>query len=467
MAKTKKQKANSKVRIQSILADQRRNFGLGTTQPYDFRILQLKTLRRLISENERRLLTALKQDLGKPEFEAYASEIGFLYAEIDHTIKHLKAWMTPETASTPLILLPSRSKIYSEPRGVTLIIGAWNYPLQLVLAPLVGSLAAGNCAILKPSELAPACEEVVSELIARYFAADYVACVPGGVTETQLLLKEKFDYIFFTGSTQVGRLIGIAAAETLTPCTLELGGKSPCIVDREVDMNVAVRRIVWGKFFNAGQTCVAPDYLLVPHEKRDEFVNLLGRQIRAFFSGNPAQSPDLGRIVNRRHFDRLLKLLKHGRIAVGGDHNHKQLYISPTVITDVELKHPIMREEIFGPLLPVLTYRTLDEAFDVVRSLPEPLSLYFFSGNRKNQKRLIRELSFGGGCINNVLEHLGNPNLPFGGRGDSGYGSYHGKHSFDLFSHKKSVMKSGFFPDIRMRYQPYGRKIGILRRLMG
>ena len=465
--KSKTRSSSSPARIRNSVAAMRRNFGLGTTRPYEFRVAQLHALRALIKENEPRLLLALRQDLGKPEFEAYAAEIGFVLEEIHFSLKRLRGWMRPESKPTPLFLMPSRSLLYSEPRGVALIISPWNYPIQLLLSPLVGSIAAGNCSILKPSELAPTVSTVVTELIARYFSPDYITCVPGAVRETQALLSERFDYIFFTGSTQVGRIVSQAAAKHLTPCTLELGGKSPCIIDRKVNLEVALRRVVWGKFFNAGQTCVAPDYLLVPAEKQAAVLSGLGKQVRQFYGSDPSLNPDYARIVSARHFDRLVSFIKKGKVSLGGEHDRKSLYIAPTILEDVDLKQSVMQEEIFGPILPVLPYRTLDDAFATVRGMPDPLSFYFFSSDRGNQNRAIDELQFGGGCINNTLQHLGNPHLPFGGRGDSGYGSYHGRFSFEIFSHRKAVMKSGFFPDIRLRYTPYKGKLGLLKRFLG
>ncbi len=469
MAKTKTPKKSASVatRIHESLEGLRRNFRHGTTQSLEFRLSQLRRLRQLIEENERRLLLALRQDLNKPEFEAYAAEVGFVLEELRFTMKRLRSWMRPERKPSPLVLFPSRSHVHSEPRGVVLVISPWNYPLMLLFSPLVGAMAAGNCAVLKPSELAPAVSEVVTELVARYFPSDYVTCVPGAVEETQALLAERFDYIFFTGSTQVGRIVGRAAAEHLTPCTLELGGKSPCIIDRNVDLPVALRRVVWGKYFNAGQTCVAPDYLLVPTEMQREVLGGLSAEIKRFYGSDASQSPDYGRIVSQRHFDRLIRFIKEGTVAAGGRYDRKSLYIAPTVLEDVTLKQPVMREEIFGPILPVLPYRTLDEAFDTVRGLPEPLSFYFFSKDKKNQKRAIDEVPFGGGCINHTLQHLGNPHLPFGGRGDSGYGSYHGRYSFEIFSHQKSVVSTGFFPDIKLRYTPYKGKLPLLKRILG
>ena len=465
--RSRKKPARGGAHIRERMLGVRRFFAIGATRPYDFRVAQLQKLRGLIKENEPRLLLALRQDLGKPEFEAYAAEVGFVLEEIEFTLKQLRSWMRPKRKPTPLFLLPSRSAVHSEPRGVVLIISPWNYPLQLLLSPLVGVIAAGNCAVLKPSELAPAVSELVTELIGRYFPADFITSIPGGVSETQALLAEKFDYIFFTGSTQVGRIVSRAAAEHLTPCTLELGGKSPCILDRNVNLEVALRRVVWGKFFNAGQTCVAPDYLLVPSETEQAVLKGLGRQILQFYGRNPALNPDYARIVSQRHFDRLVAFIKKGDVAVGGEHDRKTRFIAPTVLQNVDRGHRVMQEEIFGPILPVLPYRTLEEAFALVRTMPEPLSLYFFSKDRKNQNRAIDELQFGGGCINNTLQHLGNPHLPFGGRGDSGYGTYHGRYSFDIFSHKKSVMTSGFFPDIPLRYVPYRGKLGLLKRFMG
>jgi aldehyde dehydrogenase (NAD+) len=345
------------------------------------------------------------------------------------------------------------------------VIAPWNYPLQLILAPLLGAIAAGNCAILKPSELAPHTADVVNHLIAKAFAPEYVAVVEGGPELSTALLQRKFDYIFFTGGTGVGRIVSRAAAEQLTPVTLELGGKSPCIVDADADLDVAAKRIAWGKWFNAGQTCVAPDYLLLHRSIKTPFLAKLQVYITQFFGADPAESPDFARIINDKHFDRIASLID-GDVIIGGQTHRSTRYISPTVIDNVTLTDLIMQGEIFGPVLPIITYDHLDEAFDVVRQMPNPLALYLFAKNKQVQERVLTELSFGGGCINNTLAHLANPSLPFGGIGASGMGRYHGRYSFDTFSHKKAVLHSSTMFEPNLKYQPYREKLKLIRRLI-
>ena len=360
--------------IPGIIEKQYEYFYSGATRSYDFRIEQLKRLKQMIKENEELIEDALKADLNKPKFEAYASEIGFMYEEINFTIEKLHKWMRPEKVDTPLIHQPSSSRIISEPLGVVLIIGAWNYPFQLTISPLVGAIAAGNCSLVKPSELAPRTSDVVAELVAKYFDPEYVAAVPGGVEVSQALLEHRYDHIFFTGSTQVGRIIAQAAAKHLTPTTLELGGKSPCIVDEKTDIKISARRIAWGKYFNAGQTCVAPDYLLLPASRKDEFIKYFKESVREFYGEDPSTSPDYCRIVSRRHYDRLAKFLNDGEVVLGGRVDADQLYIEPTLLDGVSPDAPIMQEEIFGPILPIIEYDDLDDAVRKVRSRPTPLA---------------------------------------------------------------------------------------------
>lgn len=450
--------------IAELAADQRRFFASGATRPLHYRLTQLRRLKSVMKERERELLDALKADLGKSEFEAYTSEIGFVYEEISHVLRSLSGWMRPRSVPTPLLLQPAVSRIYSQPKGPVLIIGPWNYPLQLVLAPLVGALAAGNCVVLKPSELAQATSRAIANLIANAFPAELCAVVGGGVPETTELLKEAWGHIFFTGSIPVGRVVMRAAAETLTPVTLELGGKSPCIVDETIDLEVTARRIVWGKFFNAGQTCVAPDYLLVPGGIKDRLVAAMQVQVREFFGPDPAKSPDYGRIVNDRHFERIRNLIS-GRVIIGGQNDRSSRYVAPTLIDDVRISDKIMEDEIFGPILPIMAYNRLDDAFDVIKARPNPLACYVFTNSKTTERRVIEEVPFGGGCVNNALVHLANPHLPFGGIGNSGVGAYHGKHSFETFSHRKAVVKSPTFLDIKLKYPPY-RGLVLIRRLL-
>lgn len=452
--------------VEQLMAEQRAFFQSGATREFSFRKEQLLKLRQMVKANEERLMQALNADMGRSEFEAYFADIGFVYPEVDHTLKHLAGWMKPQRVATPLQLQPSSSFILSEPLGQVLIIGAWNYPVNLILGPLIGAMAAGNVAVLKPSELAPATSALLADLIGQTFPRHYIAVVEGGVATNQALLTQQWDHIFFTGSTQVGRIVAKAAAEHMTPVTLELGGKSPCIVDQDANLLVTARRIVWGKWVNAGQTCVAPDYLLIHADVKEALIAEIMHCVTDSYGKDPRQSPDLARIVNHRHFDRVARLLTSGKVVMGGQHDRESRYIAPTILDEVTLQDPVMQEEIFGPVLPVLTWRVLDEAITTVRQLEKPLALYLFTSSRATEERVLRELPFGGGCINDTLVHLGNPNLPFGGVGPSGQGAYHGKFSFDTFSHRKGIVKTPTLIDIPVKYAPYKEKIRLLRRIM-
>ncbi|AKD05892.1 aldehyde dehydrogenase [Pontibacter korlensis] len=448
-----------------LLAKQRNFFHRGYTLDIHFRKEQLKRLQHAIEQHEQELLDAMYTDFHKPQTEAYATEVGFVELELKLTLKNLIKWTKPQRVKETLLNFPSRSYIHFDPYGVALIIGPWNYPFQLLLNPLIGAMAAGNCAIVKPSELTPTTSAVVAKMIQEHFNDAYIATVQGGVETTQHLLKQRFDYIFFTGSTQVGKIVMKAAAEHLTPVTLELGGKSPAIVAEDADLSLAARRIAWGKFLNAGQTCVAPDYLLVHEQVKEELIQLLSHYIESFYGEDPMQSPDYARIVNERHFKRLSGYLKDGVIRAGGTTDLTQRYIAPTILDQVTWQHSVMQEEIFGPILPVLTVGSLEEAIHMVRQHEKPLALYFFSSNSQKQDLVLKHTYFGGGCINDTISHLVNPNLPFGGVGQSGMGSYHGQSSFDLFSQQKSVLHRGTWVDLPMRYPPYGDKLPMLRKL--
>lgn len=453
--------------IPKLLAAQRAFFQTGRTRPFDFRKDALNTLKDQLKARETDILEALRKDLHKPNAEAYLTEIGFLFEEIGHTLKHLEEWMKPRRRRSSLFAPFSTSRIHAEPLGTVLIIGPWNYPFQLLISPLVGAIAAGNCSVLKPSELAPHTSAAVARLVASAFDPGFITVAEGGVEVSQALLAEKWDHIFFTGGTQVGKHIMAAAAKHLTPVTLELGGKSPCIVDEETDLEGTARRIAWGKFLNAGQTCVAPDYLLVPPSLKKPLVDRLAHYVKQFFGDSPEHSPDYARIINARHFQRLTSLIDKSKVAFGGEGNAEKLYLAPTVMTDVKPGDKVMEDEIFGPILPVVEYRTLDEAIHFVNSRPKPLALYFFGKNRDHEKRILAETSFGGGCINDTLVHLGNPRLPFGGVGESGMGAYHGKYSFDTFSHFKSVVKRSFLVDPMLRYPPYKGRVALFKKIMG
>jgi aldehyde dehydrogenase (NAD+) len=448
-----------------LVARQRRFFQTGTTKTLEFRLEQLRKLKQILTENQDAIAQALKADLNKPKFEAVAAEIFFCLEEINETLKKLKTWVKPKKVATPLTLLPASATRVSEPLGVVLIIGTWNYPLQLVIAPLIGAIAAGNCAILKPSEFAPQTSQFVANLIGKNFEPSFVTVVEGGKEVTQTLLAEKFDHIFFTGSTKIGKIIMQAAAKTLTPVTLELGGKSPCIVEPDVPIELAAKRIAWGKFINAGQSCIAPDYLLVHRKIKAQIIDAIAQSIPEFYGNNPAQSSDYARIINDFHWQRLSQLLNNGKVVIGGETNPDERYIAPTVIEGVDWNSAVMQEEIFGPILPVLEYSDLGDAIAQINAHPQPLALYLFSNNKATQQRVLTETSSGGVCINDTMVHGICSELPFGGVGDSGIGAYHGQLSFATFSHQKSILARTFSLDLPLRYPPYEGKLKFLKWL--
>ncbi|UKO99453.1 aldehyde dehydrogenase [Nostoc sp. UHCC 0870] len=456
---------SAKSTIPEILRKQKDFFQTGQTKNVTFRLEQLKKLKDLVINHEKSIIQALKADLHKPEFETYATEIGVI-KEINYAIKHLKTWAKPKKAAVPTDFFNYSAQIYPEPLGIILIISPWNYPFQLMISPLVGAIAAGNCTIIKPSELAPHTSNLLAEIISNAFPQEYITVVEGGVETSQQLLQEKFNHIFFTGGTSVGRIVMEAAAKHLTPVTLELGGKSPCIVDTDINIEHTARRIIWGKFINAGQTCIAPDYLLVNQKIKQDLITALQKTIKEFYGDEPASSPDYARIISPRHFARLAEFLKNGEIISGGDSNPEELYISPTLIDHVSLTDPVMQEEIFGPILPVLEYTDITEAIALINSQPKPLALYLFSQNKKLQAQILQETSSGGVCINDTVMQVGVSSLPFGGVGDSGIGSYHGKASFDTFSHYKSVLKNSFWLDLNWRYAPYKGKLSLLKLII-
>lgn len=420
-----------------------------------------------IKKFERQFSAALKADLGKSEFEAYATEIGFVLHDLTYTIKHLKRWMKPKRIKTPLISQPASSQMHYTPIGVNLIISPFNYPIQLSFAPLIAAIAAGNTAVIKTSEITPACSMETQNLIGELFDPAYVAYIPGEIPETKLLLKLKFDHIFFTGSPRVGSIVMEAAARHLTPVTLELGGKSPCIVHSDAKMDIAVKRIVFGKFMNAGQTCVAPDYVMVHQSVKEEFIGKIRQRIIDIYGDDASLSPDFGRIVNIQHHRRIVNLIDQDKVIVGGQFNDADRYIAPTVMKNVTLKDNVMAEEIFGPILPVMEYDNFNEILDIITKLPQhPLSCYIFSESNAVQRELISRIQFGGGCINHCIQHIVNPNLPFGGIGESGIGSYHGFNGFECFSHKKSILKAASWFDLSLIYPPYQRKVNIIRRIL-
>ncbi|MCW3462725.1 aldehyde dehydrogenase [Chitinophaga nivalis] len=457
----------SNIQASQLYQAQQVYFNSGDTYSYTFRKNQLKRFKNGIKKFESKIIQALQEDLHKHPMESYVSEVGFMYEEIDYMLENLKQWMEPEAVTSPFVTYPSSSKVYKEPLGVTLIIGPWNYPFMLLLCPLLGAIAGGNCAIVKPSEMAPHTAAVISALISDTFDPAYIAVVEGdGSTVIPTLMAFRFDHVFFTGSMPVGKKIMELAVPHLTPVTLELGGKSPCVVDENVNITVAAKRIVWGKFWNAGQTCVAPDYLLVHQRVKEELVAAMKAAIVDFYGENPAASDDYSHLINARRFDTVAAYLQEGRIIHGGQTDRDKLYIAPTLLDEVEWSDPVMQEEIFGPVLPILTYTDLSQAIGAIKQLPAPLALYVFTKSRKTEQRVIEQVRFGGGCVNNALLHLINPELPFGGRGHSGTGQYHGKYSFDTFTHRKGIMKTANWLDVPLKYAPFGKKLKVIRKIM-
>lgn len=458
--------------IPGCVAALRRTFDGGGTRGLEWRRRQLAGIERLCREREAEIEAGLRADLGKSHFEAYAAEINFCAHEAAQAQKQVARWMAPTRVSTPLVAQPGSAQIHPDPLGVVLIIAPWNYPFQLAVAPLIGALAAGNCAVVKPSEVAPATSAVLARWLPEYVDREALVVVEGGVPETTALLAERFDHIFYTGNGAVARVVMAAAARHLTPVTLELGGKSPTLVDAGVDLGVAARRIAWGKFFNAGQTCVAPDYVLVQRQVHDAFVETLRTTLAEFFGSDPQASADYGRIINTRHHDRLMGLLAAERargteVAVGGQGDRATRYLAPTVLTGVLADGAVMADEIFGPILPVLAYDTLDEAIAFINARPKPLALYVFSDDRATQDAITERTSSGGLVFNHCVLHLSVPGLPFGGVGESGMGAYHGRHSFDCFSHRKAVLRKGTRLDPSIMYPPYApKKVKWLKRLL-
>jgi len=453
--------------IAPLVQGLRASFDTGETRPALWRKGQLDQIVRMMDDHAEDFLAALKADLGKPALEARITDVSIVKNEALLAKKQLAAWIRPQRVRTPLEQQPASARILHEPLGVVLIIAPWNYPVQLLLSPLVGAIAAGNCVVLKPSEVTPHVSELLGRLVPRYLDTSCVSLVQGGAEETRALLQQRFDHILYTGNGTVARIVMEAAAQQLTPVTLELGGKSPCIVDRDVEMEVCARRIAWGKFLNAGQTCIAPDYVLVHETREGELLEALKRALREFYGDDPKGSSDFGRIVNERHHRRLAVLLKDGEIVVGGGADESDRYIAPTILRNVSPQAPIMNDEIFGPILPVLTIRSIEEAIRFVNARPKPLALYVFTRDTKVEEEVLSRTSSGGACVNATLWHLANPNLPFGGVGPSGMGAYHGRDSFETFSHRKSVVTKSTRLDPKIAYPPYTKfKTEILKRLM-
>lgn len=452
--------------IKETIKLQREFFSTGKSRELKFRIEKLKCLQDSIKKHEKEIMIALRLDLNKSEFESYETEIGIVLEEIKYFIKHLPAWSKPKRMKTPLMHFISSSYIYTEPYGVALIMSPWNYPFQLTMNPLIGAVAAGNSCVVKPSEYSFHTSEIIEKIIKEVFDEEYVAVLRGGREESKSLLEEKFDYIFFTGSSQVGKIVMESAARNLTPLCLELGGKSPCIIDETANIKLAAKRIVWGKFLNAGQTCVAPDYLLVHQSIKDELVYEMKKYIIIFYGENPLKCNDYPKIINQKHFERLLCLMESGTVIAGGKYDKESLQIEPTILDDITWERPVMKEEIFGPLLPIIEFENLRNVIYMIAKLPKPLALYLFTTSRENEKYIMETASFGGGCINDTIIHLSNPNMPFGGVGESGMGQYHGKHSYDTFTHQKSIIKKSNLLDIYLRYPPFKNHLSILKKFM-
>lgn len=456
------------VMITSLLANQKKFFYDGHTKTVAFRKDQLVKLQTEIAARERHILEALHKDLGKSQFEGYVTEVGFVLSSISYMVKHLEEWMAPERVKTPIHLQPAQSYMVREPYGSVLIIGPFNYPFQLVMEPLIGAIAGGNCAVIKPSEVAVHTTAEVKKIIEAIFPPQFVAVVEGGKEETTILLEAPFDYLFFTGSVAVGKVVMHAAAERLTPLTLELGGKSPALVDPTANLERAAERIIWGKFVNNGQTCVAPDYVLVHEDVQERFIQRLIQAIESFYGQDAYLSPDYGRIIHDRHFQRLANLIgtEKQKIVYGGRMDRDHLFIAPTLIANINWDSPLMEDEIFGPILPILTYRDLGEAIDRIRRLPKPLAAYMFTENEQASHYFIEQLPFGGGCINDTLSHFGNIYLPAGGVGESGLHAYHGKYSFEAFTHRKSIMQKSTKVPMKIGFPPYKGKLKLVKSLL-
>jgi len=444
-------------------------FQTNVTLPVTFRIEQLKKLKAAIKKYESQIFDALEFDLKKSPEETWVTENGFLLSEINHAIKHLSGWVSPQPVPTNRLNFPGRSYAVSEPLGVVLIIGPWNYPFQLILCPLVAAIAAGNCVVLKPSEFATASEKLVQTIIAENFSSDYIQVITGDGKEVipDMMNHFRFDHVFYTGSTRVGKTIYQMAAKELVPVTLELGGKSPVVIDADANITVAAKRIAMAKYSNAGQMCVAPDYVLVHQSVVQKFLYALKQTVIVFFGNDPSRSYDYGKIINQNHFQRLLQYLQYGNVYSGGGYREADLYIEPAILYPVNLEDAFMQEEIFGPLLPVISYSTDEEALAIIRRNDHPLAAYVFSSNSKRQQFWLQNIHSGGACVNTVSLHLTNPSLPFGGRGNSGIGKYHGKYGFDTFSHLKAVLKMPAWPDPSIRYPTYKGKLFWFKKIIG
>jgi aldehyde dehydrogenase (NAD+) len=454
--------------IETLYQSQQAFFNSGKTRDVSFRKSQLLKLSEAIKLHEDEILHALNADLGKHAYEAYASEIGTLKMEINHTLHHLDEWSNPEYTSTPFVHFPASSFVLKDPLGVVLIIGPWNYPFMLIMAPLLSAIAAGNCVFIKPSNQAPATAQLIEKILTSIYSSEFVCVIqgPGALIGPELIQKYRFDHIFFTGSVAVGKEVMKMAAEHLSPVTLELGGKSPVIVAEDANISISAKRIAWAKCWNAGQTCIAPDYLLIHDDVADEFIERYTHWVKQFFGEDASKSDSYGRVINRKRFDILNTYLSQGKVVSGGKTDAETLFIEPTLLTDLEEGASCMQEEIFGPILPIIRYRTKEEVLTHIAKHPYPLACYVFTSNKKTEAYYHSNIRFGGGGVNMLMIHLVNSDLPFGGVGYSGMGNYHGRYGFETFSHKKSITRTGFFPDIPIRYAPFKGKIKLAKWFM-
>lgn len=430
-----------------------------------YRKNSLIRLKKAIEDHEEDIIEALDKDLKKPKLEAYASEIGVVLTELNYFIKNIEKLTKPKRVKSALLNFPSREYIYNDPYGKVLIIAPWNYPFQLTINPMMAAVAAGNCVVCKPSELSTHTSKLINELISKVFQPEHVSALEGGIELAEFLLKQKWDYIFFTGSTSVGKIVMKAAAEQLCPVTLELGGKSPVIINKDAKLKQAAKRIAWGKLFNAGQTCIAPDYIYAHESIKEEFTKLLIDEFKTALGEEHETSKDYARIINKKHFKRILGLLDKGQILYGGAHNEEENYIEPTILKNVDWESKSMKEEIFGPLLPIMTFSNLQTIINTINKHEKPLAAYYFGETKKDQEMFLKQLFFGGGCINDTVIHVAGKSLPFGGVGTSGIGSYHGVKSFECFSHQKGIVKRGTWIDIPIRYAPYASKLPFIKKL--
>jgi aldehyde dehydrogenase (NAD+) len=452
--------------IEKAHAEGKGYFASGKTLPYEFRIEALIKLGTNLKKYEKELADALYSDLGKSQFESFAAEIGFIWDEIQHTIKHLHRWMQADRVGTTIVNQPGSSAVHYNPYGLCLVIAPWNYPAQLILSPLVGAIAAGNCCIMKPSEQSPHTAIVLEKLLNETFEKGHVSVIQGGKDEVQVLTDKKFDFIFYTGGTRVGTIIYQKAAAHLTPVVLELGGKSPCIINKDAKLKTTVKRLAWGKFLNCGQTCLAPDYVFVHEQVHDQFVQLLSQQIKSFYGNDIIQNKDYGRIINHHHFDRIQGLVKETKSDWDfSTWDRESKFIPPTLLTGIPTDSAIMSEEIFGPVLPVFKYNDFNQVKDFIQARPKPLALYYFGHDSQDIQTIEEQIHFGGGCINDTIMHVANPNLPFGGIGNSGLGAYHGEHSFKCFSHKKPILTKNVMIDVPLRYAPYKSKLKWIKKI--